>query len=142
MIIIADTSGLLASLDPQDRGYEASRRFLRELRNPQDLVVPQIVIPELGYWVSVRLPGPSEGALLRRLGARVWRIENCVPEDVLRAADLVDRNADFPLGTVDALLVAMAERLDIRTVFTLDRRHFGAVRPAHCEAFELVPELP
>jgi hypothetical protein len=35
--------------------------------------------------------------------------------------------------------VATAERLEIETVATLDRRHFGVVRPAHVQAFALIP---
>ncbi len=105
-------------------------------------MIPTPVIAELAYWLDVRLGPRSEAAVLRRLARSSWRVEELNQLDLLRAADLVDRYADFPLGTVDALLVAMAERLDITTVFTLDRRHFGAVRPVHCEAFELVPEVP
>ena len=62
-----------------------------------------------------------------------------VEADYLRAADLVEQYADFPLGTVDALIVAIAERLDVTTLLTLDRRHFGAIRPTHRASFEIVP---
>jgi predicted nucleic acid-binding protein len=40
---------------------------------------------------------------------------------------------------VDATVVAVAERLRVRVLATTDRRHFGAVRPAHADAFTLVP---
>jgi predicted nucleic acid-binding protein len=51
----------------------------------------------------------------------------------------VAKYADLPLGTVDASVVAAAERLDLRTIATFDRRHFGVVRPRHLDSFELVP---
>lgn len=54
-------------------------------------------------------------------------------------ADLVERYADFPLGGSDASVIAIAERLSITTILTTDRRHFAAVRPAHIEAFTLLP---
>jgi hypothetical protein len=38
-----------------------------------------------------------------------------------------------------ASVVAVAERLKATRVATLDHRHFRAVRPAHCDAFELLP---
>ena len=41
------------------------------------------------------------------------------------------------LGTVDASVVAAAERLGITAIATLDRRHFSVVRPRHVEAFAL-----
>lgn len=46
---------------------------------------------------------------------------------------------DFPLGGADASIVALAERLDIKAIITLDDRHFRAVRPRHREAFRLLP---
>lgn len=43
------------------------------------------------------------------------------------------------LGTVDASVVAVAERLGITTIATLIHRGFAVVRPAHTTAFELLP---
>jgi uncharacterized protein len=59
------------------------------------------------------------------------------PADWLRIAELVARTV--PLGTVDASVVAAAERLGIAEVATVDRRHFSVVRPRHVDAFVLVP---
>jgi hypothetical protein len=46
----------------------------------------------------------------------------------LRIAELVARYRSLPLGTVDASVLAAAERLDAPSVATLDRRHFTVVR--------------
>ena len=54
-------------------------------------------------------------------------------------AELVGRYANLPLGSVDASVVAAGERLVVREVATLDRRHFGVVRPRHLDTFELLP---
>lgn len=43
------------------------------------------------------------------------------------------------LGTVDASLVTLAERLGETEVATFDRRDLGIVRPRHCERFTLLP---
>jgi predicted nucleic acid-binding protein len=43
------------------------------------------------------------------------------------------------LGTVDGSVIAAAERLDIKEIATLDRRHFTVVRPNHAAAFNLLP---
>ena len=59
--------------------------------------------------------------------------------DWMRIAELVWQYRDLPLGTVDASVVAAAERLSVGTIATLDRRHFGVVRPRHIDAFELTP---
>jgi predicted nucleic acid-binding protein len=44
-----------------------------------------------------------------------------------------------PLGTTDASVVAVAERLKLTDVATLDRRHFTVVRPNHISALNLLP---
>ncbi|MFK4146668.1 hypothetical protein [Streptomyces sp. NPDC004065] len=49
------------------------------------------------------------------------------------------RYADFPLGGVDASVIAVAERFGVDRVATLDRRHFSVVKPAHVPAPTLVP---
>jgi predicted nucleic acid-binding protein len=54
-------------------------------------------------------------------------------------AELVWTYRDFPLGTVDASVVAAAERRNIDTIATLDYRHFTVIRPKHVRAFTLLP---
>ncbi len=44
-------------------------------------------------------------------------------------AELVRTYADLPLGAVDASVLAVAERLRLTDVATLDRRHLTIVRP-------------
>ena len=36
-------------------------------------------------------------------------------------------------------MIALAERLGAATIATLNKRHFGVVRPRHVESFTLVP---
>jgi predicted nucleic acid-binding protein len=45
----------------------------------------------------------------------------------------------MPLGATDASVIALAERLGIGTIATLDRRHFTVVRPRHVGAFTPLP---
>lgn len=59
-------------------------------------------------------------------------------EDMSRIAELVDRYDDLPLGTTDASVIALAERLGVDEIATLDHRHFRA--PNHARAFRLLPE--
>jgi len=47
--------------------------------------------------------------------------------DCERIAELRHAYADNDLGSVDASLLAVAERLRIETIATLDRRRFGRV---------------
>jgi predicted nucleic acid-binding protein len=57
----------------------------------------------------------------------------------LRSAEILRQYADANLDFVDALIVATAERLNIKRLLTLDRRDFQLIRPKHCASFELLP---
>src|ERR671932_26390 len=45
---------------------------------------------------------------------------------VARSAELIDQYADSDIGFVDTSIVAVAERLTITRILTLDRRHYAA----------------
>jgi hypothetical protein len=99
---------------------------LQSHRGP--LLVPTLVITEVTYLLGTCLGAEAEVRFLGDIAAG-----NIIPEPVeaadwLRIAELVARNRDLPLGTVDASVVAAAERLHQREIATLDRRHFGVVR--------------
>jgi hypothetical protein len=36
-------------------------------------------------------------------------------------------------------VIAVAERLGVTQIATIDHRHFRAIRPANCAAFDLLP---
>lgn len=88
--------------------------------------------------VGRRLGAKAEARFLR--GIASFGIESPSEEDWERMAELVERYADFPLGGVDASVIAAAERLGTDLIVTLDRRHFAAVKPRHRAAFSLLPE--
>ena len=64
-----------------------------------------------------------------------------MPADYERMAELVGQYANLDLGAADASIVALAERLGVSTIATVDRRDFSVVRPKHVAAFDLVPDL-
>lgn len=59
--------------------------------------------------------------------------------DMARIAELMRRYQGFPLGVADASMAAVAERLKLTDVATLDHRHFRALVPDHVPAFTLLP---
>jgi predicted nucleic acid-binding protein len=59
--------------------------------------------------------------------------------DLARAAELVETSVDLPLDATDAGTVALAERLGVSAVLTIDT-DFRVLRPSHIEAFRVVPE--
>ncbi len=101
--------------------------------------MPVTVVPEVTYMLCRRLGARAESDFVRAVAAGEFLLEPLEPEDVGRTADLMDAYGDFPIGFVDASIVAIAERLGVTTILTTDRRHFGVVRPAHCHRLRLLP---
>jgi len=97
------------------------------------------VITEVAYLLGTRLGPDPEIRFLGDLAAGNLIAEQVLASDWIRVAELTGAYRDLPLGTVDASVVATAERLGERQLLTLDRRHFSVVRPRHTDAFELLP---
>lgn len=136
-MLLVDTNVLVAEAVNDDPYAAIVREYLRA--NPrEDLRVPSCALFEAAQLIARRKGPQAEAAFVRRVAAADV-IEEPAAADYSRAADLMERYANFPIGTVDALIVAMAERLGVTTLLTLDRRHFGAIKPAHCPSFRLVP---
>lgn len=135
MLAIFDTGPLYAALDRDNRDHERCAALLK--RRDLSVVIPTLVVAEVSYLASTRLGAEVEAAFVQALAD--FDIEPPSPQDYKRIAELIRQYADFPLGTVDASVVALAERLRVATVATLDHRHFRPVRPRHCEALELLP---
>ena len=103
------------------------------------LLVPATVVAEVAYLLS-REAGPKvESLFLDSLAAGDFTPVDLSVADYARMAELTRRYDDLPLGTTDASVIAVAERLGITEIATLDRRHFTVVRPQHTATFALVP---
>jgi predicted nucleic acid-binding protein len=135
MLAVVDAGPLYATADADDEDHESCRDVLS--RADLRLVIPALVVAEATYFVGRRLGSRAEATFLRGLGG--FDVEGPAPEDFNRIAELVETYADFPLGGTDASLIALAERIGAKRVITLDRRHFAAVRPSHCQALQLLP---
>jgi uncharacterized protein len=137
-VILVDTGPLVAAGNRADDYHAKCVRALATAMPPR--LVPGTVIAETGYLLE-RAAGPAvEAGFLRLFSSGYLTLSDLTAADLDRAAELVERYADFPLGTTDATIVAVAERLEITTIATLDVRHFSAVRPRHVDAFTLLPE--
>lgn len=132
-----DAGPLYAYVDADDRHHETCLELLET--HPGPLVVPTLVITEVVYLLASRLGTAAELRFLGDLAAGALTVAEVEPGDWMRIAELVGRYRDLPLGTVDASVVATAERLEVAEVASLDRRDLGAVRPSHVEVLTLLP---
>jgi predicted nucleic acid-binding protein len=135
--LILDTGPVYAALDRSDADHPACRALIESTDEP--LVIPAPVLVEVDYWIGRRLHPGVLVALLADIEAGAYRIVDLVPADYARVRELCDRYADSDIGFVDASVLAIVERLNESKLATLDRRHFGVLRPRHREAIELLP---
>lgn len=136
-MILVDTNVLVAAARTADTNHAAAARLLREV--DERLLLSPLVVAETCYLLH-ELGGPApEVRFLRSIAAGDFDLGVLGPIDAGRMAELAERYADLGLGGTDASVVALAERLGITAIATFDRRHFTVVRPAHVEAFDLLP---
>jgi len=137
-VILVDTSVLLAAANRDEREHEACAQLVQTHRGA--LLVSPLVAAEVCYMLASRSGPEREAQFLDDFGRGVVILARLSAGDTDRMAALVRQYADLELGGTDASVIALAERLRLREVATLDHRHFRTVRPAHCDTFELLPE--
>lgn len=137
MAVLVDTSALVALVDAGDEDHEHVAGYV--LHTDDVLLVPITVLPEANYLIAGRVGVRGELAVLQDIALGEFRLESVTVADVARCAQLIGRYADSDIGFTDASIVAVAERLNVTRILTLDRRHFGMIRPRHCAYFDVVP---
>lgn len=135
--IAIDTGAIVALILRGDPSHQACRDALS-------------AIPELASWfttesclteVSWLLPNDKlhRRKILDLIQA--LRIQLVVLDQpaLHRVFELQNKYNDLPMDFADASLVVACECLDVRHVFTLDRRDFSVYRPKHTKLFQLLP---
>jgi predicted nucleic acid-binding protein len=136
-VILVETGPIVAAASKRDKHHAACLAALSSLREPP-LITP-LVVTEVCYFLTTRASAAAEGAFLRSVAVGSFTLVTLTPDDLERCAQLVERYSNLPLDAADASVVAVAERLGVRQMMTLDRTHFTVVRPRHVDHFELLP---
>jgi hypothetical protein len=137
MSILVDTSGMVAIANAgEDRHHDVMACVTS---TSESLVMPVTVLPEVDYLITKYLGAQAAIGVVASIIDGDFRLESLTAVDLPRILELMRQYADSNIGFVDASIVAVAERLNIRQVITLDRRHFGLIRPRHCLTFTILP---
>ena len=88
------------------------------------------VLGEIGYLLQSRVGPHAEVTFLKSFGGNGFHVAEVEEGDISRIAELVEQYVGLPLGIVDAAVIAIAERLNLAEVATVDRKHFSIVRPS------------
>ena len=103
------------------------------------IIVPITVIPEIAYLLLTRRSHRAMRLFIRELQQPVWNVIGLDGVDLARIFELLDQYQDARLDFADASIVTVAERLNVETVLTLDKRDFYMIRPLHTDHFTILP---
>lgn len=137
--ILVDASFLVALAYLKASDHNTVVQFAVQHR--RDLLIPEVVLVEAMFNIK-RLAGEATAVtfgreLLTRHQSPLFVSLN--QHDLERALTVMETYANVKLDFVDCCLTALAERLQIIQIATLDRRDFSIIRPKHVSYFTLVP---
>lgn len=134
--VIADTGFVVALANLADQQHaDVTPIYLQYAQ----ILLPQMVLVEVAYLIGRDAGIPAVVKFLKGLSASRFELTSATEQDVTRIASILEQYSDSKLDFVDACVMAMAERLDIQTILTIDRRDFQIFQPRHCQSFTLKP---
>lgn len=136
-MLLVDTNVWLAAADRRARGHVACLGLVKDHRGA--LSSTAAVIAETG-WLLLDRGGPiAQQQFIGSILSGDINVIDLLVSDWGRVQELVTTYADANLDIIDASTMAVAERFNQTTIATLDERDFRIVRPAHIDAYELLP---
>ncbi len=133
---IIDTGPLVAVLNRGDSYHAACVAYLRSHGGPFYTTLP--VMTEAMYLCEKHFGWPAQEALWKMTLRGDLLLEHPSPQELVRMADLMAKYRDHPMDFADASLVALAERLAIDRIFTLDYNDFSSYRMKGNQPFVLL----
>ncbi|NCR77459.1 MAG: PIN domain-containing protein [Microcystis aeruginosa K13-06] len=135
-IAISDTGFVVALLNQSDGKH---RNVLEIYQKYERILLPQTVLAEVAYLVGRSAGIATVSAFLKGLSASRFLLISLSETDVIRVSEILEEYKDSRIDFVDASVMAIAERLKITLVLTLDQRDFRLFRPEHCQNFDILP---
>jgi uncharacterized protein len=135
--VLVDTGPLVAILSPRDEYHEACVATLRNLAGPLFSCWP--VITEAA-WLLRKWPRAVQ-QLLRSIDGELLEVLPLAGREGNEVSALMKRYEEIRPQVADASLIYLANREQIDTIFTLDRRDFSIYRSGRRRPFRLLPEV-
>lgn len=133
---IADTSFVVALGNRADKWHQVCTGIYQ---NEGLIYLPQTVLSEVGYMLGRELGNRAFASFLRLLPEMKYQVLPLEMQDLSRTAGIMEQYFDTRVDFVDATIAAVAERLEITRILTLDQRDFRMIRPKHTDYFEILP---
>lgn len=139
MSVLIDTSLLLAAMFNKDTHHAEGRWAMQALKGEAVRLMPSPVVYELFYMMTTRTTYERAVGVFEMLQTSAFEVVRLTDDDLQRMAQIMNQYADAQFDLPDVAIMALSERLNIKQVYTFDRRDFSIFRPSHCPALELLP---
>jgi predicted nucleic acid-binding protein len=133
--LLLDTGALVSLLDRSQSRHAEFVTFFQQWRGP--VVSSEAVLTEATHLLG-RVTGGMQACCTFFLDGGAVLVPS-TSTSLRRCRELIDAYRDQPMDFADATLVALAEELDTRLVFTTDRRDFGVYRIDGKKRFVIKP---
>jgi uncharacterized protein len=137
VVIVLDTSGLLAAIDSSQRFHDAAKEVLGGAVDP--LILSPFVLAELDYLLATRVGREAELALLEEVARETYRLASFSIGDMAEARRIIVQYPDLRIDLADASNVVLANRHDTLDMLTLDERHFRTLSGPGGRPFRVLP---
>lgn len=123
---LIDAGPLIAVINRNDTHHVECARLLRTLDT--SFYTTLAVLTEAMYILWTRIGWAAQEGLWRMVLRGDLLLEHPSPAELVRMSELMSKYSDHPMDFADASLVALAERLSLDRIFTVDRRDFSVYR--------------
>jgi predicted nucleic acid-binding protein len=134
-MILVDAGPLVALIHADDQHHRPCRKVAKSLTEPLGTVWPALT--EAMYLLG--FSWKAQDALWEMLEVGFFELVPVESRDSARMRELMRKYRDLPMDLADAALVAVAERMKLARIFTVDRRDFELYRPARIGRFTILP---
>ena len=134
---LTDAGPIVALLNHTEQSHALCREVASQLAYGP-MLTTWVCFTEAMYLLGRAGGYRYQAALWRLLDTGRLEIHALTPSEIDRMAALMEQYRDTPMDLADASLVAVAESLSLRAVFTLDR-DFYIYRLADGAALEVIP---
>lgn len=135
--ILVDSSFLIALYDKSADEHAEVNEVAKFYR--AHFLVPQVVLTEVVYLIKREAGMRGAVQFLDEFGGSQPNLQEITVSDLRRVREIMLQYSSVRIDFVDSCIMALAERLKITQVGTLDMRDFTIFRPNHVNNLELLP---
>lgn len=136
MSLIADSGAIYAVYDADDAHHKTVCEIIDQEKST---IIPDVILVEIDYLLREFLSIEAELDFMNDLTAGSYKLESLDMNDFKRCQALIKQYRNLDLGLADSAVIAVAERLKIYRILTVDERDFRAVRPKGRKSFIVLP---